>query len=76
VTAETLRDTNQVQVELTLSPVGLPLYALWQWFSVGMTPLDGQMTFHGGHLRPSENTDIYITIHNSSKITVLTVVTK
>lgn len=29
------------------------------------------MTFHRGHLRPSENTDIYNTIPNSSKITAV-----
>jgi hypothetical protein len=34
-------------------------------------PLGGQMTFHRDHLRPSENTDIYIRIPNSSKITVI-----
>jgi hypothetical protein len=27
--------------------------------------------FHGGHLRPPENTDIYSTIRNSNKITVM-----
>ena len=27
--------------------------------------------FHRGSLRPSENTDIYITIYNNSKITVM-----
>ena len=30
-----------------------------------------QSSFHRGHLRPLENTDIYIMIHNSSKITVM-----
>ena len=29
------------------------------------------ISFHKGHLRPPENTDIYITIHNSSEITVV-----
>lgn len=28
-------------------------------------------SFHGGHLQPPENTDIYITISNNSKITVM-----
>jgi hypothetical protein len=27
--------------------------------------------FHEGHPRASENTDIYSTVHNSSKITVM-----
>jgi hypothetical protein len=27
--------------------------------------------FHGGHLRSLENIDIYIMIHNSSKITAM-----
>ena len=35
------------------------------------TPLGVEQPFHRGHLRPSENTDIYIMIHNSSKITVM-----
>jgi len=30
-----------------------------------------QMTLSQGNVRPSENTDIYIMIHNSSKITVM-----
>ena len=34
------------------------------------TPLGVDQVFHRGRLRPSENTDIYITIHDSSKITV------
>ena len=37
----------------------------------GHEPFGGQMTFHRGRLRPSENTDIYIMIHDSSKITVM-----
>jgi hypothetical protein len=35
-----------------------------QWFS---TPLEIKWPFHRGYLTPLENTDIYITIHNSSK---------
>jgi hypothetical protein len=31
---------------------------------------DQKIFLHRGSLRPSENTDIYVTIHNSSKITV------
>jgi hypothetical protein len=33
------------------------------------TPFEVEQTFHKDHLKPLENTDIYITIHNSSKIT-------
>lgn len=29
-----------------------------------------EQSFYRGHLRPSENTEIYITLHNCSKITV------
>jgi hypothetical protein len=32
----------------------------------------GLTVFHRGYLRPSENMDIYLRIHNSSKITVIT----
>jgi hypothetical protein len=38
---------------------------LEKWFS-----LELEQPFHRGHLRPSENTDVYIMIH-SSKITVM-----
>jgi hypothetical protein len=31
----------------------------------------GRRTFHRAHLRPTENTDIYIMIHNSIKIIVM-----
>jgi hypothetical protein len=37
---------------------------------VGSKAFGVQWTFHRG-LRPSENTDVYIMIHNSSKITVM-----
>lgn len=41
---------------------------LYQYKSVVLT--EGWLS-HKGHLRPSENTDIYISIHNSSKTTVM-----
>ena len=37
----------------------------------GSKPLCSWMTLSQGHLRPSENTDIYIMIHSSSNITVM-----
>ena len=40
----------------------------------GLQPLGGgvvKQPFHRGHLRPSKIKDIYIMIHNSSKITVV-----
>jgi len=36
-----------------------------------MTPLEIEQTFHRGGLRPSENTDNYIMIHNSSNIIIV-----
>ena len=43
------------------------ILALNLWLT---TPLKGvKCPFHGGHLRPLENTDIYIIIYNSSKTT-------
>lgn len=33
-----------------------------------MTPLGVKQLFHRGHLRPFENTDVNITIRDSSKI--------
>ena len=46
---------------------------LRQWFSAfGLQPFGGvELPFPRSYLRPSENTNIYITIHNSSKITVV-----
>lgn len=35
------------------------------------TPFGVEQPFHRGHLKPLENTDIYVTIHSSSKITVM-----
>jgi hypothetical protein len=32
----------------------------------------GSKDYHRGHLRPSENTDIYFMVHNNSKSTVMT----
>lgn len=32
------------------------------------TPLGVEHHFHRGYLRPSENTNIYITFHDSSKL--------
>ena len=40
-----------------------------QWAVI--SSLKGEWLFHMGHLKPLENTDIYIMIHNSSKITVI-----
>ena len=39
---------------------------------VGHDPFVSQWPFHRGCLRPSENTDIYITCHKKSNITVVT----
>ena len=36
-----------------------------------ITPLEVEWPFHRGCLRPSDNRDIYITIHKSSKIIVM-----
>jgi hypothetical protein len=36
-----------------------------------VTPLGVEQSFHRGHLRLSENTDSYIIIHNSSKISAM-----
>ena len=49
------------------------LETLKQWFSTcGSRPLGGSNDlFHRGHPRPSENTDIYIMIHNSSRVTAI-----
>ena len=38
------------------------------WITV---PLRVKQFLHRGHLKPLENTDIYITTHNSSKITFI-----
>lgn len=35
------------------------------------TPLGVEQPFHRGHLRPLKDTDICITIHKSSKVTVM-----
>ena len=50
-----------------------PIPAGSEWFSTcGSWLLWGiEWLFHGDHLKASENTDIYIIIHNSSKITVI-----
>lgn len=44
----------------------------WKTFggsqSVGCNPSRDQITLSLGHLRPSENTDIYLMIHNSSRL--------
>lgn len=34
-------------------------------------PFEVKHPLYGGHLRPPENTDIYITMHDSSKIIVV-----
>jgi hypothetical protein len=39
--------------------------------SMDLDPSGVEWPFHRSHLRPSENTDIYIMIHNSSKIPVM-----
>ena len=36
-----------------------------------VTPLRVKWPFYRGHLSPTENTDIYIMINNSSKITIM-----
>jgi len=36
-----------------------------------MTPLGDRTPFHRVSPRPAENTDVYIMIHNSSKVTVM-----
>lgn len=36
-----------------------------------MTPFQVEKPFHRGHLRPLENTDIYIMIQNSKKFTIM-----
>jgi hypothetical protein len=38
---------------------------------VGLDLFRGQLTLSWGRLRPLEDTDIYIMIYNSSKITVI-----
>jgi hypothetical protein len=43
-----------------------PAMSLW----ASGSQLVGHSAFHGGHLRPPEDTDTYIIIHNSSKVTV------
>jgi hypothetical protein len=40
--------------------VGLTLWVSTLW--------GGPMAFHRGHLRPSENTDVYIMIHTVAKL--------
>ena len=48
-----------------------------QWFSAcGCYPSGDKRPFHRGCLRPLENMDIYITIHNSGKITASEVAMK
>lgn len=36
----------------------------------GLLPSGDLMTFHMGYLRPSENTDVYIIVHNRSKFRI------
>lgn len=38
---------------------------------MGLSPLRINGLFHGGHLRPPENIDIYVAIRHGSKITVM-----
>ena len=53
---------------VSLSGLELPLSAVLKlWIS---TSLEIESSSHRGLPRPSENTDTYITIQNSSKITV------
>jgi hypothetical protein len=47
------------------------LYQLDISYAIVLTPLEVDWPVHRGHLRLLENTDIYITIHNSNKITVM-----
>lgn len=35
------------------------------------TPLGVERLFHSGRLKPSENTDVYVTIHNRAKLQLL-----
>lgn len=38
---------------------------------VGCIPFGAERFFHRGHLRKLENTDIYVTINNKGKFTVM-----
>lgn len=42
-----------------------------RFLTCGPWPLGFEMTFSQGHLRPLEDTDIYIMIHSSGKIIVM-----
>jgi hypothetical protein len=53
-------------VSKMVSALGSAFLNMWV-----MTPLGGEPPFSRDHLRPSENTDIYIKFHSSSKITVM-----
>ena len=54
------------QSSVALSPSTAVVLNLWVETHLGVKQL-----FHGGHLRPWENTDMCITAHNSSKFRVV-----
>jgi hypothetical protein len=49
-------------------PVSSSVVCLIGWVT---TPQEVQRPFYSGHLRLAEVTDIYTTVYNSSKITVM-----
>jgi hypothetical protein len=51
--------------------LGYPTFVSSGSQPVGHDPTLVQWPLHRSYLRPSENTDIFIMIHNSSKITVM-----
>lgn len=62
-----LQDKRQVlSALLNISVYRAAVFNLWV-----KTPLGIKQLFHRGYLRLLENTDIYVTIHNTSKITAI-----
>jgi hypothetical protein len=52
----------KTQFNIWVSASRIAVLRLWV-----TTPSEVEQPFHRGHLRPSENTNIYITAHNDSK---------